>query len=71
MAHLRKMHSLDERDRNLVAALTTAITNKVLHTPTVRLKKATGEGTDTRHASSLRYLFGLDELALDESDDDA
>ncbi|MCP4599127.1 MAG: glutamyl-tRNA reductase [Proteobacteria bacterium] len=61
-AHLRKMNSLDERDRNLVEALTLSITHKVLHQPTVRLKEAAAVGTDTRHAGSLRYLFNLESM---------
>jgi glutamyl-tRNA reductase len=69
-AHLRKMHSLDDRDRNMVEALSIAIVNKVLHNPTVRLKDAAAEGMDKRHAGSLRYLFALDEIALDESDEE-
>lgn len=68
-AHIRKMHSLDERDRNLVEALTHAITNKVLHNPTVRLKDAAADGTVNRHVSSLRYLFDLGGVKADESDD--
>ncbi len=59
-AHLRKMGDLDERDRNLVEALTLAITHKVLHNPTVRLKESAAAGTERRHESSLRYLFDLD-----------
>jgi glutamyl-tRNA reductase len=57
--HLKKMHSIDERDANLVEALSHAIINKILHSPTVRLKEAAASGTDLRHASSLRYLFNL------------
>ena len=68
-AHLRRMHSIDARDRNLIEALTAAITNKILHTPTIRLKEAALEGTEQRHAGSLKYLFDLD---IDEElgDDD-
>jgi glutamyl-tRNA reductase len=68
-AHLRRMHSLDDRDRNLVEALTVAIANKVLHTPTIRLKDAAAEGTDQRHAGALAYLFDLD-LEEEFGDDD-
>ncbi len=66
-AHLRRMHSLDERDKNMVEALSHAIVNKVLHQPTVRLKEAASSGTDYRHASSLRYLFDLKFLKKDEN----
>ncbi len=58
--HLKKMRELDERERNLVEAMTLAITNKVLHNPTVRLKEAVTTGTDARHAGSLRFLFNLE-----------
>ncbi len=68
-AHLRRMHSIDERDRNIVEALTAAIVGKVLHTPTVRLKEAAQEGTDRRHAGSLRYLFGLEQEDRKLNDD--
>ncbi len=68
-AHLRKMHSLNERDRNLVEALTLAITNKVLHNPTVRLKDAAADGIANRHVSSLRYLFDLGGEKADDSDE--
>jgi glutamyl-tRNA reductase len=57
--HLRRMHSIDERDRNQVEALSHAIVNKILHQPTMRLKEAATHGTELRHASSLRYLFDL------------
>ncbi len=69
-AHLKKMQPLDARDRNLVEAMSQAIVNKVLHTPTVRLKEATAKGTERRHADSLRYLFDLNlEDTIDEDDD--
>ncbi len=68
---LRKMHSLDDKDRNLVEAMSLALTNKILHRPTVRLKESALHGTDRRHVASLRYLFGLDlEEGNDISDED-
>jgi glutamyl-tRNA reductase len=57
--HLKKMHSLDERDQQIIEALSKSIVNKILHHPTVRLKEAAVAGTNLRHAASLRYLFGL------------
>lgn len=60
-SHLRKMRSIDDRDRNLIEALTSAIVGKVLHLPTIRLKEAALDGTARRHTRSLRYLFGLEQ----------
>jgi glutamyl-tRNA reductase len=59
-SYLRRMHSLDDRDRNLLEAMSSAITAKILHTPTVRLKDAADAGVNARHTGSMRYLFDLD-----------
>jgi glutamyl-tRNA reductase len=69
-SHIRKMNALDERDRNLVEALSLAIVNKVLHIPTVRLKESATAGTEKPHERSLRYLFDLDRPDDTENGDD-
>jgi glutamyl-tRNA reductase len=53
---LRKLGGLSERDREVVSALSVAIVNKLLHNPTIRLKR--GDQRDAL-ASSVRALFGL------------
>ncbi|HEX5504480.1 MAG TPA: glutamyl-tRNA reductase [Thermomicrobiales bacterium] len=53
---LARLGHLDERDRNTVAALSVAIANKLLHEPTMRLKRP-GDGGD--YARAAAELFGL------------
>ena len=50
---------LDERGRRSVEAMAQAIVNKLLHTPTVQLKKAAAAG-DTSLPGSVAELFGID-----------
>lgn len=71
-ACLGKIQFLDDRDKNIIDAMSSAIVRKMLHMPTVRLKEAAVEGTDRRHAGSLRYLFGLDpeDRNLDDDNDE-
>jgi glutamyl-tRNA reductase len=63
------MGDLSVRDANLVEALTTAITHKVLHLPTIRLKESVVDGTNADHARSIKYLFDL-EAGVNHSDED-
>lgn len=53
---LRKLSHLNERDRNIVRALASGITNKLLHQPVQALRGAT---SDEDVAAAL-HLFGLD-----------
>ena len=53
---LNRLAHLDERDRNAVAALSVAIANKLLHEPTMRLKRPE-DGSDFVRAAT--ELFGL------------
>ena len=59
-AHLRKLGPLGERERNIIDALTQSIVNKILHEPTIRLKRTADESERQDHAKALRYLFDLD-----------
>ena len=54
---LRKLGHLDERDREVVRALGTAITNKLLHAPVTHLKQSSDP---TSSAKNVADLFGLD-----------
>ena len=58
---LARLGHLNERDRNLVAAMSHAIVNKLLHEPSTRLKDSGGRD----YVRALRELFALveDELA--------
>jgi len=57
---LAKLGPLDDRQRRTLEALTSGIVNKLLHAPTVYLKRSSGAGQvrDTVHL--IRHLFDLD-----------
>lgn len=59
MRHLSP--TLSEREAAAVQELTTRIVNKLLHTPTLRLKDAAAAGQGHVYAEALRYLFHLEE----------
>lgn len=50
---------LDPADREAVDTLTAQIVNKLLHSPTVRLKEAAVAEDGVDYAETVRYLFGL------------
>ena len=55
----RKLAALDERQRATVEALTRAIVAKLLHEPTVSLKRDAGTPRGERNADAVRDLFDL------------
>ena len=55
---LRRLNALDPQSQRAVEALTTAIINKLLHEPTMELKRHAG---DPRFTQAARTLFGLTE----------
>jgi glutamyl-tRNA reductase len=57
---LAKLGPLDERQRRTIEALTTALVNKLLHPPTVGLKRAASEGRIGDEVQIIRNLFELD-----------
>jgi glutamyl-tRNA reductase len=59
MRHLSP--TLSERELAAVQELTTRLMNKLLHTPTLRLKAAAAAGQGHVYAEAMRYLFGLEE----------
>ncbi|HVB73687.1 MAG TPA: glutamyl-tRNA reductase [Ktedonobacteraceae bacterium] len=61
--------TLTERETAAVRELTTRLVNKLLHTPTLRLKHAAAEGQGHIYAEAIRYLFDL-EVQLDEKTSD-
>jgi glutamyl-tRNA reductase len=54
-----RLSELDERERNAVDALTRAIVAKLLHDPTVNLKRDAGTPRGERNAAAVRDLFDL------------
>ncbi len=51
---------LDEREQNLVATMSHRLVNKILHEPTVCLKKETAQGNGVAYIATVRHLFSLD-----------
>jgi len=64
-AELRKAEGmlgrLDDAERRAVESITSQIVNKLLHLPTVRLKKAAAAADGVVYAEAVRHLFGLGE----------
>src|SRR6266702_354844 len=52
--------SLSEREAAAIQELSTRLINKLLHTPTLRLKEAAAVGQGQVYAEALRYLFDLE-----------
>jgi glutamyl-tRNA reductase len=57
---LRSLQHLSPDDRQAIDALTRSLLNKILHTPTVRLRQAAGNGRGTGVLDTVRYLFELE-----------
>ena len=55
-----RWESLSDGDRERVQAMARAIASRLLHEPTLRLKRAAGEGGISPQVHALRELFGLD-----------
>jgi glutamyl-tRNA reductase len=55
-----RWRSLDEADRERMRAMASSIASRLLHEPTLRIKRAAGEDEAYRYVSALRELFGLD-----------
>ncbi|CAN5673968.1 glutamyl-tRNA reductase [soil metagenome] len=57
---LRGLQHLSASDQAAIENLTRQLLNKVLHSPTARLREAAADGRDADIAGVARYLFGLD-----------
>ena len=64
-----RWESLGAADRERVRAMGRAIASRLLHEPTLRLKRASGEDDAYVFVSALRELFGLDASAALEGED--
>jgi len=56
---MRKLGTLDERQQNIIRAMARGLTNKLLHSPTVRLKERATEQQALQYSETLRDLFDL------------
>jgi glutamyl-tRNA reductase len=66
---MRMLAHLSAADRTAVENLTRQLLNKMLHSPTARLREAAADGRESEIAEAARYLFGLGNGYA--SDDDA
>src|SRR5690606_40051868 len=55
----RRLPDLDANTREEVARTVRRVVDKLLHTPTVRVKQLAAGGVRTDYAEALRALFGL------------
>ncbi len=55
-----RWESLTEADRQRMQAMARAIASRLLHEPTLRLKRSSGEDDAYLYVNALRELFGLD-----------
>jgi glutamyl-tRNA reductase len=55
-----RWESLGEADRERVEAMAKAVASRLLHEPTLRIRRAAGDEDAYSHVSALRELFGLD-----------
>jgi glutamyl-tRNA reductase len=60
LEHLFNRLDLDEREQNLVATMSHRLINKILHEPTLRMKKEAANGNGAACIATLRLLFSLD-----------
>jgi glutamyl-tRNA reductase len=58
---LRQLHDLSEEEREIIEILSRRIVNKLLHEPTVRLKRHANGHSGFYYTETLRELFALDE----------
>jgi len=68
----RRWESLSDRDRERMEAIARTVANRLLHEPTLQMKRAGGDRVHAR-IGLLRELFGLEDVAerAEEPADDA
>jgi glutamyl-tRNA reductase len=67
----QRWRSLSDADRDRIRAMARAIASRLLHEPTLRLKRASGEEDAYVYVNALRELFGLDPGSAPAQDSDA
>jgi glutamyl-tRNA reductase len=67
----RRWESLTETDRDRMRAMAGAIASRLLHEPTLRLKRSSGDEDAYVFVNALRELFGLDSGSAPAQDADA
>lgn len=59
---LRKIDDLKEEDRARLEEFSRRLVNKILHEPTVRLRKGMANGPTAELVDAVRFLYGLEEF---------
>jgi glutamyl-tRNA reductase len=67
----QRWESLSDADRERLQAMARAIAGRLLHEPTLRLKRSSGEEDAYVYVHALRELFGLDPRSAPAQDSDA
>lgn len=57
---MRRLGPIDDRQREIIQAMAKGLTNKLLHTPTLRLKERACEQNASQYSDVLHDLFDLD-----------
>jgi glutamyl-tRNA reductase len=57
---MAKLGPLDDRQRRALEALSSGLVNKLLHPPTVNLKRSASQGRLRDYVQLVRHLFELD-----------
>jgi glutamyl-tRNA reductase len=63
-----RWEGLGEADRERMEAMAKAVASRLLHEPTVRMRRSAGEEEAYNYVSALRELFGLDITTVPEAD---
>jgi glutamyl-tRNA reductase len=66
-----RWEELGEADRERLSAMAKAIASRLLHEPTLRMKRSAGRDEAYLYVSALRELFGLDAGTEPEAEADA
>ena len=66
-----RWESLSEADRERMSVMAKAIASRLLHEPTLRMRRAAGNDDAYLYVSALRELFGLDVETEPEAEDGA
>jgi glutamyl-tRNA reductase len=66
----QRWESLSDADRERLQAMARAIAGRLLHEPTLRLKRSSGEEDAYVYVHALRELFGLDPRSAPAQDSD-
>jgi glutamyl-tRNA reductase len=59
---------LSEKERQSLEAMTSAIINKILHSPLTLLKRSNEEATTDLYIDSIRALFGIQDAFEEEKE---